>query len=116
MATIKFTQCHPDFDMDHMSRMGNEMPVQIRGMYYEFLLRDNPDGVFSTIDEHFLLVAQYLKRKGELKNLTLISVCGCGDNFLGDKTDERVIEIDSEGDMSGDCHHGFFPQRLKYLR
>jgi hypothetical protein len=107
MPTIRFTQCSNDFALDTISEEASRLPVLPRMDYYIQVLQRFPE--FSTIDENMILVAQWMKRQGIIKDLTLISVC-C---HAGE---ERVIETDADGDMLNDPHHGFFSQRLTYLR
>lgn len=114
MATIRFSQCHEGFSQDEQSRKAAELPMIPRMKRYEELLNTYPDGTFSTMDENFLLVAQWMKRSGRLKTLTFVSVCHCR-RFVSEFA-EHKIETDESGDMLDDPHHGFFPQRLDYLR
>jgi hypothetical protein len=112
MAIIRFTQCNFNFVQDMHSKIATEMPILPRMKYYRQLLSTTPDNTFSTLDENFLLVAQWMKRKKLLLNLTFYSVCSCRQFSNG----EWSIETDDDGDMLGDPHHGFFRQRLDYLR
>jgi hypothetical protein len=109
MATIRFTQCCNDFKQDPHSEAASKMPVLPRMDFYVSILTRFPHNDFATMDENMLLVAQWMKRNKRLRDLTLISVCCHGGN-------ERVIETDADGDMGGEPHHGFFTQRLQYLR
>lgn len=40
-----------------------------------------------------------------------MSVCECGDDM-----ECREVMVDEEGDLTEDVHHGFFCERLKFLR
>lgn len=116
MITIRFTQCAvKEFHVTLLCRDAETLPIIPRCEFYEKALhdaaQDDRDAFFGTHDEHLILIAQCLKRKGVIKDLTLVSVCSCNGKY-----DERVIPIDDEGDCTEDAHHGFFPQRLKYLR
>jgi hypothetical protein len=106
---IRFTQCCNDFRQDNISEQAIRLPILPRMDFYRQMLARFPHNDFATMDENMILVAQWMKRQGILKELTLISVC-C------DEGAERVIETDAEGDMLNDPHHGFFTQRLEYLR
>ena len=79
--------------------------------WYEKELLNGERQIWYTLDENLILIAQYLKRKGQLKYLSFISSCNCGPRY-----EARRISIDDEGDMVDDPHHGFFNQRLRYLR
>lgn len=109
--TIHFSQCGLPHRFFHEHKyVSKDLPVEFLCRNYEACLLD---GTFkdeiATYDEHLLLIAQYLKRRGKL-DVKFVSHCNCGG-----KTDERVIELDEQGDFTDDPHHGFFGQRLKYL-
>lgn len=108
VTTIQFTQCDVNFEQDDVSVRAAKMPVYQRIQFYTATLLQCPDDTFATFDENFILLAQFLKRKGFLRELTLVSVCN--------EHAERIIETDADGDMLGEPHHGFFTQRLEWLR
>lgn len=112
MIEIYFTQCDTKFQLGCYMKELALMPILPRLERYEEMLREiGDDMTYYTMDEHFLLVAQWLRRTGVIKHLEFVSVCAC----YGPRKEKRIV-IDDEGDFTDDCHHGFFPQRLKYLR
>jgi hypothetical protein len=112
MLTITFSQC-TKLELDEQSKQALLMPIIPRLRFYEGILLTYKNGEFTTLDEHFLLVAQSLRRRGALNELRFVSVCNCNDYT---KQKKLYITVDQEGDMIDDCHHGFFSQRLKLLR
>ena len=64
------------------------------------------------MDEHAILIAQWLKRNKEIENLNLVDVCNCSGELI-----KRTLTIDNQGDIIEDpIHTPFFGHRLKYLR
>lgn len=100
-----------------------QQPIISRCQRYEELLRavhdhrapaDLPAELY-TLDEHLLLIAQWMKRTKKLLMVKFVSHCRC--DLRADDPDKIVeIDLDESGDMIEDHHHGFFPQRLQYLR
>ena len=117
MITIYFTQCCRErFRVNQTCRHAETMPIIPRCLFYEGVLKEAErygDTNFFTHDENLILIAQCFRRKGIIKKLTLVSVCDCNNNY-----EELAAVVDDEGDFPEDCdpHHGFFGQRLKYLR
>lgn len=69
--------------------------------------------VFFTYDEHAILILQKMIRDEEIssKDVKIINRCNCNNKeFI-----EQELELDL-GDILSDVKHGFFNQRLKYLR
>lgn len=98
MITIRFTQCACDFKMDKQCEAAALMPIDPRCDIYLRMLRRAPiDVEFATMDEHLLLIAQYLVRKKiiEHTNIQFVSVCW----HVGA---ERTIRLDEDGDMLDD--------------
>jgi len=122
MITISFTQCCLDFKQDDRSILAAGMPIIKRVRLYEEMLQAAPTATFSTLDEHMLLVAQWLRRQGKIKNLQFVSVCDCPrvQKRTGKLPEPRrrgiVIQTDASGDMLSEPQHGYFQQRLYYLR
>lgn len=118
MITVYFTQCDPLFRADAYYHRNIVQPINERLKEYErffnyctdsFGLKEINFATY-TLDELFLLIAQSYKRKGIIKNIEFVSCCRCN------VYEEKVIPLDDQGDMLVDPHHGFFSQRLKYLR
>ncbi len=91
------------------------MPIIPRLEFYKKILSHTvPDHLakktYYTLDENFIIVAMWMKRQKKIKSLTLVSACSCCD---GDKT--CLFEVDENGEVDGEFHHGFFSQRLAYL-
>lgn len=117
MITIYFTQCDKDFKHDDFCEEMALWPIIPRCQKYEEVLLEveaDGNGIFFTLDEHFILIAQYLKRHGKIEDLTLVSVCSC--RLADMPTKDITILTDDEGDFTESPHHGFFIQRLPYLR
>lgn len=112
MIKIRFSQCG-FLKQDAFSQDCSQMPVYVRSTEYACHLLEVSDQELTTYDELLILIAQYLVRKKVLKkeDITLVSICHCS----GEKK-ELTINLDDEGDMLGDPHHGFFTYRLQYLR
>ena len=66
-----------------------------------------------TYDEHLILMAQKYVRDHliDCKDIELVSWCACDGKYKS-----LVIKLDEEGDLLDDMHHGFFSQRLEFLR
>ena len=111
MITIQFSQCMI-LNCDAASEEAMKWPVIPRLKLYETALTYD-DETYTTYDELFILLAQKLHREGKIK-CKLISVCHCENTQLPDR--ERIINLDEDGDMLEDPHHGFFPQRLPLLQ
>lgn len=113
MIIISFTQCDVRFSQDAFCESMSCLAIEPRLKCYENVLVKPDEITYSwhTLDEHFLLVAQWMKRRGIIKALTFVSHCHCDGRH-----DIRVIPTDEQGDMVGEPHHGFFAHRLKYLR
>ena len=107
MITIRFNQCGTSFRQDDISLKASLMPVLERNKFYEELLATGV-GEYSTLDEHMILIAQWLKRNKKIDKVKLIEVCSC---------DGIEVEgmLDEEGNLPDLCHV-FFNTRLKYLR
>lgn len=123
MTTIIFSQNNPHWSACdlanrnnapcHVLRVAllNDYPVQYRCREYEQILTEHPDGVYYTVDEHFVLVALWMRRKGLLERLSLVS-CEISEQGAGLV---QSLEVDDEGEISDDVRGGFFTQRMKYL-
>src|SRR5579872_7497665 len=114
MIMLHFSECCviPEGDKLEIVRPPR---VWIAGEHYERVLRlySKWDAVrLATYDELCVLVAQYLRRTQNLK-IELVSWCHCLKPF-GPRY--RAIPLDDDGYMTVDPFHGFFNQRLKYLR
>ena len=109
MITIKFAQCGNDFKQDDVSIRATLMPILTRIKFYEEIL-EKGNGEFCTLDEHMILIAQYLKRNNKI-NVKFVEVCWCD----GIKKEKECI-IDKDGDFVENNRHGLFNTRLKYLR
>lgn len=89
------------------------MPIIPRIEYYKSVLCDsnsNNKALF-TVDEHLLLIAGWMKRNKKIVKLKFNSLCMCEGHLK-----ERVIDVDEDGDLTDNPHHGFFNQRLDFLR
>lgn len=91
------------------------------GKHYERILNNANAGLkcssncveMYTYDELCVLVAQYLKRTKGI-DIQLVSWCQC---WEPDEPPASIsITLDADGSMNDDPHHGFFRQRMKYLR
>lgn len=89
------------------------VPIIPRCEYYEYLLLASKEtgNFISTLDEHVLLIAQYLKRTKKIKDLEFRCICDCSG-----VRECKIINLDEDGDIIDEIPHGFFSQRLQYLR
>lgn len=124
MTTIFFSQGVSLWDPMEVARQNNApydvirvvelgtLPVNYRCLGYQTLLEMNPDEVYYTTDEYFILVAQWMVRnKRGLEKLTLVSCEMCRGELV-----TTEIRVDEQGDIIDDIPGGFFSQRLRYLR
>lgn len=110
MLTLHYSECCLIGD-DILEIIPPVLAMQ-RGPHYEQVLRSaSPQAVYKTYDELCLLVAQYLRRKEKLP-VQLVAWCNC----RGQQLRQRAIPLDDDGDMVENPFHGFFSQRLPYLR
>lgn len=116
MITLHFSECCkvPNLpEMPEKIEICQPRDAHQRGDYYERMLTRaaGSEMEFVTYDELCVLVAQHLHRKGII-NIQLCSWCAC----IAEPGVPRIITLDTWGDMNEDPHHGFFNQRMKYLR
>lgn len=117
MLTIKFSECLGLSYNDDFQNCHEKLPIRHRCRLYEHFL-EHADHMFKDVnvlihshDEYLILIAQHFFRLGNLKNVKFISVCGCEKI-----SKEYNLTLDSDGDFTEGPYHGFFNQRLKYLR
>lgn len=122
-TTIMFSQNDPLFDAVFLAQSNNSAhhvvraaslngcPVKYRCSEYEKILKENPNGVYYTVDENLVLVAMWMRRKGLLERLILVS---CEVDEQGVRV-VQSLEVDAEGEIDDDVRGGFFTQRSKYL-
>lgn len=128
--TVYFTQCCVLLQRCDFCLKAESLPIETRLKMYEdkfFRINDSlvvvggdglifpkGDQVYATYDEHLILVLQAAARK-KLRHyaaIHLVDVCSCFGSFLS-----KDLDLDEEGDLVGNCQpHGFFNQRLRYLR
>lgn len=116
MIRLHFSECGPVVLASNIITSVPFLPyTKERGPFYEnYLLHCKDASDLVTYDELCVLVAQFLRRTKKFP-IKLVSWCSCppgNQNW----PHMRTIPLDDDGDMIGETHHGFFNQRLKYLR
>jgi hypothetical protein len=111
MVTIHTSQCGVVPAAGGELHLTAPLPANHRGSAYERMLAGLPKGAeVVTYDELLILVAQHLHRR-KIIRARVIHWCGCSPprtNFQ--------LDLDYDGDFVDDMPHGFFSQRLPYLR
>lgn len=113
MVTLHFSECCL------LPTDVRQIPRPIRsyraGEYYEKILSECEDGDHvGTYDELCVLVAQWLHAR-KIKQFRFASYCNCVEPDEPEPA-VRTIELEDDGSMKDDPFHGYFRQRMKYLR